>query len=76
MQKQFLKFISDEEFRDIYGIQLSGYRLAIRHSNNESHAPAVTATANVKSQVRHHPPQLQPNMTPSSFRAFVMHWDV
>ena len=79
--KKFLKFIPDDKLQEIYGINLDGHRLAIRHSTDESQAPSTTPTtstsnAGARANVRYHPPQLKPSMTPSSFRAFVEHWTV
>ena len=79
--KKFLKFIPDDKLQEIYGINLDGHRLAIRHSTDEPQAPSTTPTtstsnAGARANVRYHPPQLKPSMTPSSFRAFVEHWTV
>ena len=75
-----LKFISDSELQDTYHIQLGGHRLAIRHSvkqlGNQHTTEQLTNPLSFKPNVRHQPPQLQPNMTPSSFRAFKSHWEV
>ena len=81
VQKALLKHVSDEELRDVFSIKLIGHRLAIRHSVNQlSLAPDEPSSGGnvpiVKPQVRHTPPQLQPKMTPSSFRAFLSHWKV
>ena len=72
---KYLKFITDEDLQQVYGIQFMGHRLAIRHYSDESkpsHPPHNTA----KPQITHKPPQLKPKMTPSSFRTFKVHWKV
>ncbi len=70
-----LKLVSDEDLREEYGITLGGHRLLIRHSTTESNlAPTTSFQSN--SMVRHKSPQLKMSMTPSSFRAFVNHWNV
>ena len=77
------KFIPDDELRDVYHIKLAGHRLAIRHGTEHTQLQqgtssiiAPAATSFNKPQVRHKPPQLKPQMTPSSFRAFLSHWAV
>ena len=77
----FLKFISDEELRHTYMIELGGHRLKLRHGveqlQDHRNAGQTPSTAPVsKPLVRHQPPQLQQNMNQSAFRAFVTHWNV
>ena len=76
-----VKFVSDEELRDIYLVKLAGHRVAIRHGTDQSSStqqPGQSSvnTPTIRPQVRHQPHQLQPKMTPSSFRAFITHWTV
>ena len=75
-----LQFITDNDLRETYNIQLGGHRLAILHSTNQLQTPSqgqlVTHASSSKPQVRHQAPQLKQKMTPSSFRAFVSHWTV
>ena len=82
LQIHLLKHISDEDLRDNFSVKLIGHRLAIRHGMSQlslGHDGQSTSIANApsaKPQVRHKSPQLQPTMTPSSFRAFKSHWHV
>ena len=70
--KSHIKYLSDEELRD-FGVKLTGHKLIIRHAESQAE---TTARSSHQGQVRHHAPQLQPSMNPSSFRAFVEHWQV
>ncbi|MEL6804566.1 MAG: hypothetical protein AAFO91_12390, partial [Bacteroidota bacterium] len=79
IQKKFLKFISDDELQDVFGVKLVGHRMAIRHSEDEPLPPPSTThipPLGARSHVKYDPPQLKPKMTPSSFRAFTTHWEV
>ena len=73
--QSYLKHLSDEELRETFGVKLLGHRLLIRHANTEPE-PSSSVNRTHQSLVRHQAPQLQPSMTPSSFRAFVAHWQV
>ena len=79
---KLLKFITDEDLKETYGVKFGGHRLAIRHTTDSDSSVATTAqtattqVAGHNSQVRHHPPQLNPNMNTSSFRTFAEHWEV
>ena len=74
--KHFITRIPDNELRDTYEIELGGHRLLILLSGESTAATPSTLmnTQQSKPNVRHQSPQLQPSMTPSSFRAFVSHW--
>ena len=78
--KSLLRLMTDDELRDTYNIELGGHRLLIRNLNTATEAaPAVAAQPSSQSShplVHHQPPQLEPSMTPSSWRAFERHWKV
>ena len=77
LQLSLLKYIEDVDLRNIYGIQLQGHILAIKHSMDQIQPPAISVQpTSHRPQIRHQSPQLQPTMNPSSFRAFITHWDV
>ena len=71
-----LRFITDAELRDTYGVKLGGHRLMIMHRAGQPASQPQMITTSNRPQVRHQAPQLQPKMTPSSFRAFQSHWTV
>ena len=72
-----LRIITDEELRETYEIEIGGHRLLIRHNNTAaSTASPSNVTQASRPLVRHQSPQLQPTMSPSSFRAFASHWAV
>ena len=77
---ELLKLVSDSELRDTYQIELGGHRLRIRHGASQFQSQQTNeqpiSMFNNKPNVRHNPPQLNPKMTPSSFRAFKSHWEV
>ena len=75
VQKRFLKFISDDELRETFGVSLIGHRLAIKNHFEEVKAQSSSISPITHNpRVRHQPPQLKPVMNPSSFRAFTEHW--
>ena len=82
VQQDLLKYITDDELQDTYLVQLGGHRLAIRHSLDQQPHSSQEGTSSsssnsfTKPHIRHKPPQLQPQMNPSSFRAFSSHWEV
>ena len=73
---KFLKFISDEELKDAYGITIGGHRLAIRHGSEPEAQGTMPTRVVARPNVRHQAPQLKVSMTPSSFRSFVSHWTI
>ena len=75
--KDLIGLLSDDDLLNTYQIKLGGHRLLIRHHNPPAQTAAPQATTqNSRPHIRHQSPQLQPSMSPSSFRSFVSHWKV
>ena len=73
LPKSHIKHLTGEELRDTFGVKFIGHKLIIQHADD---APSTTTQRPNSSLVRHQAPQLKPSMSPSSFRAFVAHWQV
>ena len=73
LPKSHIKHLTGEELRDTFGVKFIGHKLIIQHADD---APSTTTQQPNSSLVRHQAPQLKPSMSPSSFRAFVAHWQV
>ena len=70
--KSHINHLSDKDLRDTFGVKLIGHKIIIRNADTEPE----TSHRTQQNLIRHQAPQLKPIMTPSSFRAFVSHWQI